>query len=136
MTTVQRVAQIFGIVFILVAIIGFMATGMRNMEADPAVAPQLVGMFPVNVLHNVVHLLLGIWGLVASRTFGGARSYARIAGVLYLLLAAVGYLVPNGFGFVPLGGNDIWLHAVLGLVLAVVGFTARELRPPVPVSAA
>jgi hypothetical protein len=136
MTTVQRVAQIFGIVFILVAIIGFMATGMGNMEADPAVAPQLVGMFPVNVLHNVVHLLLGIWGLVASRTFGGARGYARIAGVLYLLLAAVGYFVPNGFGFVPLGGNDIWLHAVLGLVLAVVGFTARELRPPVPVSAA
>lgn len=136
MTTVQRVAQIFGIVFILVAIIGFTATGMGNMEADPAAAPQMVGMFPVNVLHNVVHLLLGIWGLVASRTFGGARSYARIAGVLYLLLAAVGYFVPNGFGFVPLGGNDIWLHAVLGLVLAAVGFTARELRPPVPVSAA
>jgi hypothetical protein len=136
MTTVQRVAQIFGIVFILVAIAGFLATGMGNMEADPARAPVLVGLFPVNVLHNVVHLLLGIWGVAASRSFGGARSYARIAGVLYLLLAVVGYFVPNGFGFVPLGGNDVWLHGVLGLVLAVVGFTARELRPPVPASAA
>ena len=133
MTTVQRVAQVFGIVFILVAIIGFMATGMGNMEADPGRAPLLVGLFPVNVLHNVVHLLLGIWGLVASRTFSGARSYARIAGVLYLVLAAVGFIAPNGFGLVPLGGNDIWLHAVLGFVLAAVGFTARELRPPVPV---
>src|SRR5688500_9873483 len=136
MTTVQRVAQIFGIVFILVAIYGFTQTGMGNMESDPARAPQLGGMFPVNVLHNVVHLLLGVWGLVASRTFSGARSYARIAGVLYLLLAGVGYFSPNGFGFVPLGGNDIWLHAVLGFVLAAVGFTARELRPPVPASAA
>lgn len=135
MTTVQRVAQIFGVVFILVAIVGFTATGMSNMEADPARAPHLVGMFPVNVLHNVVHLLFGIWGLVASRTFGGARGYARIAGVLYLVLAAVGYISPNGFGFVPLGGNDIWLHGVLGVVLAAAGFTARELRPPVQASA-
>jgi hypothetical protein len=136
MTIVQRVAQIFGIVFILVAIVGFTATGMGNMQADPARAPALVGMFPVNVLHNIVHLLFGIWGLAASRSFSGARSYARIAGVLYLLLAVVGYVSPNGFGFVPLGGNDIWLHAVFGLVLAAAGFTARELRPPVPASAA
>src|SRR5919109_1361110 len=136
MTTVQRVAQIFGVVFILVAIVGFLATGMRNMEADPTAAPRLLGMFAVNVLHNVVHLLFGIWGLVASRTYGGARSYARIVGVLYLLLAGVGFISPNGFGFVPLGGNDIWLHAVLGLVLAIVGFTAKELRPPVPSAAA
>lgn len=130
MTTVQRVAQIFGIIFILVAIVGFLATGM-NMEADPVRAPHLLGLFPVNALHNVVHLLLGIWGLVASRSFSGARSYARIAGVLYIVLAVVGFIAPNGFGLVPLGGNDIWLHAVLGIVLAAVGFTARELGPPV-----
>jgi len=134
MTTVQRIAQIFGIVFILVAIYGFTQTGMANMESDPARAPQLLGLFPVNVLHNAVHLLFGIWGLVASRTFNGARSYARIAGVLYLLLAVLGLVVPNGFGLVPLGGYDVWLHVALGLVLAVVGFTARELRPPVVAS--
>lgn len=29
-------------------------------------------------------------------------------------------------GPVPLGGNDVWLHALLGLALAAVGFTARE----------
>ena len=131
MTTVQRVALIFGIVFLLVGAYGFTATGMSNMEADPARAPQLLGLFAVNVLHNVVHVLFGIWGLVASRTYGAARSYARIAGALYLVLAVLGLVVPNGFGFVPLGGNDVWLHLVLGLVLAGVGFTARELRPPV-----
>jgi len=131
MTTVQRVAQIFGIVFLVVALYGFTQTGMSNMESDPARAPQLLGLFAVNVLHNVVHLLFGIWGLVASRTFSGAKSYAQIAGVLYLILAVAGFIVPNGFGLVPLGGNDVWLHLVLGLVLAGVGFTARELRPPV-----
>ena len=124
MTTVQRVAQIFGVVFILVALVGFYTGGM-NMEADPATAPAIFGMFPVNLLHNIVHLLFGIWGLAASRSFTGAKQYAQIAGVIYLVLAAVGFVSPDGFGMVPLGGNDIWLHVALGVVLAAVGFTAK-----------
>ena len=118
MTTVQRVAQIFGVVFILFSIAGFfasssMATGM------------MLGLFPVNLLHNVVHLLFGVWGLVASRTFDGAVAYGKIGGIIYLVLAIVGFVAPDGFGLVPLGGHDIWLHALLGVALAVVGFTAR-----------
>jgi hypothetical protein len=124
MTTVQRVAQIFGVVFILLALVGFYAGGM-NMEADPATAPMILGMFPVNLLHNIVHLLFGIWGLAASRSFTGARQFAQIAGVIYLVLAVVGYFAPDGFGFVPLGGNDVWLHLALGAILAAVGFTAK-----------
>src|SRR5688500_5740131 len=111
MTTVQRVAQILGIVFILAAIGGFLATGMSNMESHPATAPQAVLLFSVNVLHHIVELVLGIWGVAASCTFGAAKSYAQIAGVLYILLAVLGFVSPNGFGFVPLGGNDIWLQA-------------------------
>ena len=52
--------------------------------------------------------------------------YAQIGGVIYLVLAICGYFVPSTFGLLPNGGNDIWLHAVLGLVLAGVGFTAGE----------
>lgn len=124
MTTVQRAAQIFGIVFILVAILGFVASG-GSMEADPEHAPRLLGLFPVNVLHNVVHLLFGIWGLVASRTFEGSRTYGRVGGIAYLVLAVLGVISPDTFGLIPIGGNDIWLHAILGIALAAIGFTAR-----------
>ena len=124
MTTVQRVAQIFGVVFILVAIVGFIVSG-TSMEADPAMAQKVFGLFPVNLVHNGVHLGFGIWGLLAARVFEGARNYGRIGGVLYLILAALGLVAPDGFGLVPLGGNDIWLHLVLGGVLAAVGFTAK-----------
>ena len=124
MTTVQRVAQIFGVVFVLVALAGFYTGGM-NMEADPATAPAIFDMFPVNLVHNIVHLLFGIWGLAASRSWSGAKQYAQIAGVLYLALAGLGFVAPDGFGFVPLGGNDIWLHLALGAILAGVGFTAK-----------
>lgn len=122
-TTVQKLAMVFGVVFLLVAIVGFISPGGMAMTIDPS--GMLLGMFHVNLLHNVVHLLFGIWGLAASRSWSGAKSYAQIGGVIYLVLAVCGYFIPNGFGMVPLGGNDIWLHAVLGLGLAAVGFTAK-----------
>lgn len=127
MTTVQRVAQIFGIVFIIVAILGFITSG-SSMESDPEMAAKIFGLFPVNIVHNGVHLGFGIWGLLASRNFEGARNYGRIAGVMYLILAVLGFVAPDGFGLVPLGGNDIWLHVVLGAALAAVGFTATPNR--------
>ena|SRR5688572_18093083 len=125
-TLVQKVALIFGIGFLAATIAGFLVTGMSSMDPHPDTAPRALGMFPVNVLHNVVHLVFGIWGLVASRSFGAARLFCRVAGVIYLVLVAVGFLSPTGFGLVPLGGTDPWLHLVLGLPLAYFGFTAQE----------
>jgi hypothetical protein len=127
-TTVQWVALVFGLAFILVAILGFVASG-TSMESDPTLAPKVLGMFPVNLLHNCVHLAFGLWGLAAARTHDAARAYCLIAGVIYLVLTALGYVSPNGFGLVPLGGADVLLHLVLGLVLAGAGFTAKERRP-------
>jgi hypothetical protein len=122
---VKRVALVFGIVFLLVGILGLLQPGGRQMGADPA--PHiLLGLFPVNLLHNIVHLLFGIWGIAASRSFSGARSYAQIGGVIYIVLAVLGFVAPTTFGFIPIGGNDIWLHAVLGIALAYFGFTAKD----------
>lgn len=125
MTTVQRVTQVFGILFILIAILGFVTSG-GSMESDPAMAPKLLGLFPVNVLHNLVHLAFGVWGVLAARSWGGAKSYCQIAGIIYIVLAAMGLVAPTTFGLIPIGGNDIWLHALLGVVLAGVGFTASR----------
>ena len=125
MTFVQRVAQIFGVVFLLAALAGFMAAG-TSMDPHVMTAPRAFGLFPVNTLHNLVHAIFGIWGLLASRGFGASRKYAQVAGVLYIVLAVLGFVAPDGFGLLPLGGNDIVLHALLGIPLAIVGFTARD----------
>lgn len=125
MTTVQRVAQVIGIAFLGVAIWGFFVS-RGSMEADPQLAPRVMGLFPVNVLHNLIHLAFGIWGVVASRSWGAARSYCRISGVIYLVLMVMGFITPTTFGLVPIGSHDIWLHALLGGVLAYFGFTARD----------
>ena len=120
-TLVQRVALIFGVVFLLVGVAGLLTEGGTSMEHGG----MLLGTFAVNLLHNLVHILFGVWGIAAARSWGGAKAYTRIGGIIYLVLAVLGFVAEDGFGLVPLGGNDIWLHLVLGIVLAGVGFTAR-----------
>ena len=123
MRFVQTIAGIFGAVFVAVALLGFITGGM-SMDAHMSSATKLVGLFPVNAVHNGVHLLFGVWGLFAAKTAGSARKYCLLSGAIYLVLAGVGFVLPEAFGLVPIGGNDITLHAVLGIALTVVGAMA------------
>jgi hypothetical protein len=123
-TTLQKLAGVFGVIFIVVAILGFITPGGMAMTMGPDTG-LLLGVFPVNLLHNIVHLAFGIWGLAASRSWSGSKSYFTIAGVIYAVLTCVGFLSPSGFGLVPLGGADIGLHAVLAIVMLGIGLTAK-----------
>ena len=120
MRFVQKTAAVFGVVLIAVALVGFFTGGM-SMDAHMATSTKLVGMFPVNAAHNAVHLAFGIWGLLAARSPSGARRYCILSGAIYLLLAGLGFVVPEVFGFIPIGGSDIGLHAVLGIALTAIG---------------
>ena len=85
-------------------------------------------MFPVNVLHNAVHILFGVWGLVAAGSLAGARLFARGVAVIYALLTVLG-LIPatnTAFGLVPIYGHDVWLHGLLAVVAAYFGFVHKE----------
>lgn len=125
----RKVALIFGIVFVLVALLGMISPGGMQMGADPAPG-MILGMFGVNLLHNIVHLLFGVWGLVASRSWAGAKMFLSIGGIVYIVLAICGFLIPTTFGFIPIGGNDIYLHAALGVIMAGIGFTAKPEATP------
>jgi hypothetical protein len=123
-TTLQKLAGLFGVVFILIAVLGFIAPGGLVMTMDPTTG-MVLGVFPVNLLHNIVHLAFGVWGLVASRAWAGSKTFFTAAGIIYAVLTCVGFLSPTGFGLVPLGGADIWLHAVLAIAMLGIGFTAK-----------
>jgi hypothetical protein len=129
-TTIQKLAGVFGIVFVLVAILGLITPngGMSMQPTDPATAAKVLGIFPVNLLHNIVHLLFGLWGLAASRSWSGSKSYFTISGAIYAVLTVCAFLSPTGFGLVPIGGADIGLHAVLAIAMLAIGLTAK----PVP----
>jgi uncharacterized protein DUF4383 len=123
-TTLQKLAGVFGVIFILVAVLGFISPGGLVMTMDPTTG-MVLGIFPVNLLHNIVHLAFGVWGLIGSRTWSGSKSFFTAGGVIYVVFTLVGFLSPTGFGLVPLGGNDIWLHAVLAIAMLGIGLTAK-----------
>lgn len=128
-----------GIVYCLVGVLGFFP-GLLTAPAQDAPtmsAPYglLFGMFPVNSLHNIVHLGIGVWGLFAYKDIDAARVYACSIAVLYGTLAVFG-LIPvlsTLFGLVPLFGHDVWLHFLTALAAAYFGFvspvTAEMGRP-------
>jgi uncharacterized protein YjeT (DUF2065 family) len=119
----QTIAKLFGVVFVLVGILGFFFPSNFGMATT-----TLLGTFDVNLVHNLVHLLIGIWGITASRSPARATAFCKQAGVLYLLLAILGFIpsmVAMFASLVPLGGNDVYLHLVLGLILAYFGFAGR-----------
>jgi len=133
-------ALVYGLVFLVVGIAGFIPGLLSPLGAgDPAVAingstGRLFGLFPVNSLHNIVHIVFGIWGLAAYRGHSAAVTYARAVAVIYAILFIAG-LIPGLhtlFGLVPLYGHDVWLHLVLSVVAAYFGFVApgRHVETP------
>ena len=128
----RNFALIFGIVFLAVGIAGFIPGVVQPLHpGHPPVmgnGGQLLGLFPVNELHNAVHILFGLWGLAASRSLGGAVMYARGVAVIYGVLTIAGFVpaLYTLFGLVPLYGNDIWLHGLLALVAAYFGWVHRN----------
>jgi len=134
--TTRTFALVFGIVFLLAGASGFIPALLHPVPAD---APPLtvatgyglvVGLLPVNLLHNLVHLLFGILGIVAFAGLFAPRVYAQIVAVAYGLLVVLGLFPATNtlFGLVPIYGNDVWLHLVLGVVAAYFGFLSPAVK--------
>lgn len=127
---IRYFALAYGIVFLLVGAAGFvpgLVTAPETAAPDAETVGRLFGLFPVNALHNIVHIVFGIWGLAAYRSLSNARIYARSVAVIYAVLAVMG-LIPmlrTVFGLIPLYGHDVWLHIVLAVVAAYFGWGVR-----------
>ena len=127
----RHFALVLGIVYTLVGVAGFLppllqapGTGAPPVHVD-SLHGDLLGLFPVNILHTIVHLGTGLWGLYAARSIGSAVTFAKALAVIYLVLTVMG-LIPGlntVFGLIPIYGHDVWLHAGTGLVAAYFGFS-------------
>ena len=127
-TTIQRAAQIVGVVFLLVGILGFIPGITSNYDtmqfAGHTSEALLLGIFQVSILHNIVHLLFGAAGLLMAKTPGQARNYLVGGGIIYLVLWIYGLLIgqDSTANFVPLNSADNWLHLILGIGMLGLGF--------------
>ena len=118
-THVQKAALVVGVVFLLVGVLGFVPGITTNYDslsfASHHSDARLLGLFQVSVLHNIVHLLFGVAGLVLSSTPLRAKNYLFYGGILYGVLFFYGIVVSYGSpaNFVPFNAADNALHITL-----------------------
>ena len=123
----QIAALLVGAVFFIVGIAGFIpgiTTNVGDMKFAGHESPsELLGLFQVSILHNIVHLGIGIIGLVAAATWEGSRLYLVGGGALYLALAIYGWIIDRASeaNFVPMNNADNVLHVLLGAGMILLG---------------
>ena len=127
-------ALVWGILFLVIFASGVIPGLLQPPAAsDPHIAMdamygRALGLFPVNLLHDIVHLAFGVWGILASRSFDAAKTYAKLTAIIYAVFVVMG-LVPGldtTFGLVPLFSHDVWLHIILAAGAAYFGFVHRD----------
>src|SRR4051812_1777497 len=97
--TTRYFALVLGILFLLVGIAGFIPALVQPPTMDHHLAVTgpghgyLLGLFHVNVLHNLIHVLFGIWGIFAYASFDASRIYSRSVALIYGLFVIMG-LIP------------------------------------------
>ena len=127
----QTLALVFGIAFLAAGILGFIpgvTTNVGDMKFAGNDSPsELLGIFQVSILHNIVHLLFGIAGIALARTWEGARTYLLGSGLIYIVLFVYGLIVSasSDANFVPINMADDWLHLVLGIGLLGSWYVSR-----------
>ena len=119
-TVPEILALAFGAVYLLVGVVGFFVTGFSNFVGQDA---GTLIVFDVNPLHNIVHILIGVAGLVLGRTLAGARTYGWLLAVGYGAAFVYGLIAINkDWDFLNLNWADNVLHLVTAAVGAALAF--------------
>ena len=133
---VQVAAMVLGAVLLLIGVLGFVPgiTSITQLQfAGRHSNALLLGTFEVSALHNLLHLGLGIAGLVMSRVARQARVFLIGGGVVLAVLWLYGMLISldGPANFIPVNDPDNWLHLALAVVMIALGILlGRDVTRP------
>lgn len=117
----RTLAIIFGVAFVTIGILGFLPDFTRG--------GLLFGMFKVNPMHNIFHIVSGVLALLAGvKNHGAAKTWFIVFGFIYAGLAALGFWQGSGdlLGMVANNDADNWLHAGVGGLSLYFGFFTKS----------
>lgn len=124
MTLAQQFATVFGGVYVVVGLIGFLPFLGGTYTQDP---DNLLGIFGITAVHNLVHLLIGAAFLGSARTDASARQASLGIGALYVVVGIIGLLNLDFINdLLNINGADNVLHFVSGFAAIGVGLAGRN----------
>ncbi len=111
-------ALLFGIVLTIMGIIGFI----------PIFSPHglLLGIFAVDPVHNIIHLITGILAFLSLSNIRYMRLYFQVIGVIYAILAVAGLLFTGNFFVTQMNMADQLLHIVIAIFALYLGFFIKK----------
>lgn len=133
----QVYALVFGVVLLAAGILGFFYNA--SFGTDPVERDAVLGILDVNAWHNIVHIVTGALGLAVAASYDGARAFAYGLGVVYLLVAVVGFIYGAGeaiAGLVPINTEDNVFHLLIGVAGLGAGAATPEAPAPTTTPAA
>ena len=125
--TSKNVSAVFGIAFLAAGILGFFPNPLVSTD----------GIFEVNFMHNLVHVLTGaVFLFGASRPEHVARITLQSVGIAYVGVSILGFLTEGSMllGLVHINEADRWLHVGLAAAIVAAGFGLPKLRSTQPAS--
>ena len=114
-----------GLVYLLIGVLGFIP-GITQPSSAPGQG-LLLGIFAVNTVHNLAHLVLGAALVWAATTVSNVRLVNRGLAAVFAVLV-IGSLVAPIVEGVAINPPDTGLHLASLLVAAAVGFLATRRR--------
>ncbi len=124
----RSVSWLFGAIFLAVGILGFTPNGLVAYE----------GIFAVNAVHNMVHILTGIVFLVGVIKYKGYEGRVlKIVGAAYVAVTIIGFMTSGNMmlGIIHINEADRWLHLGLAVAILCAGFLPASNKPRLTVNA-
>jgi len=134
--TERYCALIVGVLFLIVGIAGFIPAFVSLQGSNALDVPAneihsaynlgygyVFGLFPTNLLHNIVRTAVGLLGITSYSSLSSARIFNRGFAIAYTLLAIMGLLpfARTTFGLMPIFGNNVWFNALTAIATAYYG---------------
>ena len=123
----KTLCKVGGLIFLILGLAGF-------------AAPNLLG-FHLTPIHNVIHIVTGVIALYLgfAGSYAGAKSFCLAFGVIYLLIAIIGFMAPSTLASIlghsgPMTSADLMPDNVFHLVVAIVFLAVGMMRPAVVVA--
>jgi hypothetical protein len=128
----QLYALVIGVTLVAAGILGFFYNASFD-SGDGLERDAVLGILDVNAWHNLVHIATGALGLAVAASYAGSRTYAIGLGVVYLVVALLGFIAGDGeeiFNLIPVNTEDNVLHLLLGIAGVGAGLATPGLPQP------